>query len=110
MSTISLVYLIDCYTDVSCAAQQQTLNRTALTPLSQIIGPCLVGVSFMRNGLATVMIFCFAPWVNGVGFQNTFIMCACIAAASFATVIPMIVWGKSMRVKTAVKYRKAAMF
>ncbi|KAH7323642.1 serine/threonine kinase 16 [Rhexocercosporidium sp. MPI-PUGE-AT-0058] len=89
VSNLSLVYLYDSYLD--------------------ILGGTLVAVTVVRNGLATVIVFAFSPWVAGMGYRNTFILCAVLALIAMLTVIPMIIWGKTFRTKFADKYRRYAL-
>lgn len=67
-----------------------------------------MAVTVVRNGLATVIVFAFNPWVTGMGYRNTFILCAMLALVSMLTAIPMIIWGKTFRIKFADKYRHYA--
>ncbi|KAL4899581.1 hypothetical protein BDW74DRAFT_188977 [Aspergillus multicolor] len=85
----ALTYLADCY--------------------QEIVGDALVGVAFVRNGLATVFVFALTPWIEASGLINMFIAVACIATAMTLTIIPMILYGKSMRVWTAERYGRMAM-
>lgn len=62
----------------------------------------------MRNGLATAIVFAFNPWVAAMGYQDTFILCAVIGLIFNLLVIPMIIWGKSWRIKLAEKYYRFA--
>ncbi|RDW76843.1 uncharacterized protein DSM5745_06835 [Aspergillus mulundensis] len=84
----ALTYLADCY--------------------QEIIGDALVGVAFVRNGLATVFVFALTPWIEASGLINMFIAVACIATAMTLTIVPMIVYGKRMRAWTAERYGRMA--
>ncbi|PYH42370.1 MFS general substrate transporter [Aspergillus saccharolyticus JOP 1030-1] len=84
----SLAYLSDCYQD--------------------IVGDALVGVAFVRNGLSTVFVFALTPWIEATGLVNMFIAVACIATGTLLSLIPMIMYGKRMRVWTATRYRAMA--
>ncbi|TKA77610.1 hypothetical protein B0A55_03139 [Friedmanniomyces simplex] len=46
----SLTYLQDCY--------------------AEVIGDVLVSVTFVRNGLAAVIVFALTPWINSMGLYN----------------------------------------
>ncbi|KAL4814466.1 major facilitator superfamily domain-containing protein [Aspergillus spinulosporus] len=76
--------------------------------LARIIGDALVGVAFVRNGLATVFVFALTPWIEASGLVNMFIAVTCIATAMTLTILPMIVFGKRLRVWTEVRYRRMA--
>ena len=72
---------------------------------SQIVGDALVGVVFIRNGVAVAVLFGQSPWVDGMGIQNMFILTAVVG--SVILLIPMILlkWGKRARMATAAKYQ-----
>ncbi|KAL4971926.1 major facilitator superfamily domain-containing protein [Aspergillus desertorum] len=84
----ALTYLADCY--------------------QEIIGDALVGVAFVRNGLATIFVFALTPWIEAAGLLNMFIAVACIATAMTLMIIPMIVFGKRLRAWTEARYRRMA--
>ncbi|KAL6233070.1 hypothetical protein BDW75DRAFT_232294 [Aspergillus navahoensis] len=76
--------------------------------LARIVGDALVGVAFVRNGLATIFVFVLTPWIKTSGLINMFIAVACIATAMTLTMVPMIVFGKRLRAWTAARYRRMA--
>ncbi|KAL1981972.1 hypothetical protein VTN96DRAFT_1938 [Rasamsonia emersonii] len=84
MGNISLTYLTDSYRD--------------------LVGDALVSVAFVRNGLATVIVFALTPWIESVGLYNMFVSAACLATAILLLTVPMIVWGKRARCWTAGRY------
>ncbi|GAQ39300.1 sugar transporter [Aspergillus niger] len=87
-SGISLSYLMDCYQD--------------------IVGDTLVGVVFMRNVIAVIVLFTLTPWVNGMGMQNLHILIAVVAFFIYSIPIPLLIWGKRARIATASTYRRMA--
>ncbi|KAL3455723.1 major facilitator superfamily domain-containing protein [Aspergillus heterothallicus] len=74
----------------------------------EIIGDALIGVAFVRNGLATIFVFALTPWVDATGLTNMFIAVACVATAMMLSMIPMMVYGKRLRAWTAGRYREMA--
>ncbi|KAK4550296.1 hypothetical protein LTR36_003263 [Oleoguttula mirabilis] len=82
----SLTYLQDCY--------------------AEVIGDALVSVTFVRNALATMVVFALTPWINSMGLYNMFICAACLAWAMYSLTIPMLIWGRTWRVQTAARYRR----
>lgn len=62
----------------------------------------------MRNIISLIVLFVLTPWVNGIGLQNTHIICAVIAFVVYLLPIPLLVWGKAGRRATAKRYRKMA--
>jgi hypothetical protein len=82
---IALTFLQDSYTD--------------------ILPDALIGVAFLRNIMAMILVFVITPWFNGMGVYNAFILLGCISIVFSLSVIPMQIWGKSFRIKRADKYR-----
>ncbi|KAL4894705.1 major facilitator superfamily domain-containing protein [Aspergillus ambiguus] len=85
LADVSLSYLMDCYQDM--------------------VGDAFVAVTFIRNGLSMIFVFCLSPWIAATGLENMFIAVACIALAINSITIPMIIWGKKARRATAARYR-----
>ncbi|KAF4336859.1 HOL1 substrate-H+ antiporter [Fusarium beomiforme] len=69
-----------------------------------IIGPALTGVVFIRNVIATGLVFSASPWMEGMGVYNMFVVLSCISALVALTCIPMIIWGRKFRTRLAGKY------
>jgi hypothetical protein len=82
---IALTYLQDAYTE--------------------ILADALIGVAFVRNIMAMILVFVIQPWFAGMGVYNAFVLLGCISVAFSLTAIPMYIWGKKARVKCAGKYR-----
>ena len=53
---------------------------------------------------ATIIVFVFNPWVEGMGYRNTFILSASVALFVNSLYIPMIFWGKKFRTRSVEKY------
>lgn len=80
-----------------------------LKDCSQVIGDALVGVVFVRNMLSVVVLFSLTPWINGMGLQNLHILTAAVTFAVLLIPIPLLLWGKKIRMSTAARYRKMAL-
>ena len=67
---------------------------------------------FVRNALSALVAMTLTPWIAGVGFKNVFIMCAVLAFVFAALTIPMMIWGRRLRVWTGPRfeYMKARQF
>jgi hypothetical protein len=85
---IALTYLQDAYTE--------------------ILADALIGVAFVRNIMAMILVFAIQPWFNGMGVYNAFVLLGCISVAFSLTAVPMYIWGKTYRVKCAARYREFA--
>lgn len=82
---IALTYLPDAYTE--------------------ILPDSLIGVAFLRNILAAVLVFVVQPWFNRMGVYNAFVPLGCISVTFSLTAIPIYIWGKKFRTKCAAKHR-----
>lgn len=63
-----------------------------------------MAVTFVRNALATAVAMSLSNWIEGTGLSAVFVICAVVSAVIFLTTIPMMVWGKTFRVRTAKRY------
>ncbi|KAL5356095.1 major facilitator superfamily domain-containing protein [Aspergillus floccosus] len=88
IADVSLSYLMDCYEDV--------------------VGDAFVAVTFIRNGLSMIFVFCLSPWIAATGLENMFIAVACISFTINGITIPMMIWGKKARRAAAGRYRTLA--
>ncbi|KAJ5818113.1 hypothetical protein N7474_003704 [Penicillium riverlandense] len=71
---------------------------------SKIIGDGFVGVTFVRNLLATIFVFAIPAWEDGMGAYNMFVLLGCLAVLVVATYVPMLIWGKKWRRQYASRY------
>ncbi|KAH6952200.1 major facilitator superfamily domain-containing protein [Fusarium avenaceum] len=69
-----------------------------------IVGPALTGVVFIRNVIATGLVFAASPWMESMGVYDMFVVLSCISTAIALTCIPMVIWGRKFRVQLAGKY------
>jgi hypothetical protein len=74
--------------------------------VGQIIGDALVGVCFIRNAFSAIVAMTLTQWIAGVGLKNMFVMCTVIAFVLAALTIPMMIWGKKMRIWTSKRLEK----
>lgn len=70
----------------------------------KILGDTLVGISFVRNSIATALIFALPAWIDGMGVYDTFVLLSCLAVVIYSSVILFVIWGKKWRVRTASRY------
>ncbi|KAF1837912.1 MFS general substrate transporter [Decorospora gaudefroyi] len=88
-SGIALSYVTDCY--------------------QEILGDVLVGIVFMRNLFAVVVLFTLTPWIQGMGLQNVHVLLAMVCFAILLIPVPLLIWGKRARIATAKRYEQMAM-
>jgi hypothetical protein len=55
--------------------------------------------------MATALVFALAPWLDGMGIYNAFVLFGCLAVAFSLSAVPMLVWGKKWRGSCAERYR-----
>lgn len=110
VSSFSLTYIIDAYTDVSAETWKQFMDSTPGANIaSQIIADGMVGIVFVRNAFATIFIFALTPWITDVGIGNMVLTFSIICIVFLLTTIGFLLYGKRMRASTAEFYRKLAM-
>lgn len=63
-----------------------------------------MGITYVRNAIATAAAFAISPWLDGLGVQRMFISVGCLCFAILLLVIPMIVWGRAARQSSAEFY------
>ncbi|KAM5354660.1 hypothetical protein ACJ41O_001307 [Fusarium nematophilum] len=88
VSDVALVVLIDSYQAVT--------------------GEAFIGVAFIRNCFSIAISFALVPWMDAQGVRDM-----CIVMGVWATVmgflhVPLLLWGKRIREKTADRYQEMA--
>lgn len=74
----------------------------------QITGDAFTGISFLRNAISIGIPFTIQPWMMRSGLQNMFITCGFVSLAISGLTIPMIFYGKRIRMAWGEKYRHFA--
>lgn len=72
------------------------------------MGDALIAGALIRNSFATAMTFAINPWIEALGFHDTFTSVGCLSLAVALFFVPMIIWGKKMRVACAPRYARYA--
>ena len=105
-----LPWIIPCVGIAFFGFSLTALGDTSLTYLSdcyrEMLGDALVAVAFVRNLFATVIVFALAPWITNLGLHDMFTSVGCLAMALNLTTVPMILWGKTFRIKCAKRYQR----
>ena len=65
----------------------------------------MVGVTFTRNIIGTILVFALDPWIHAMGIQNVIVIITVLGTVVLAFVFVFIYWGKKMRVRSAGRYR-----
>ena len=89
VNDVSLAYVTDCYQD--------------------IVADALVGIVFSRDVFSVIVLFTITPWIEGMGVQNLHILTACLALIILSIPVPMLIWGKQLRVRTSGQYKRMAL-
>jgi MFS family permease len=71
-----------------------------------VIGPALIGIVFVRNGMATVMTFVIPIWMDSMGVYNMFLLLGILTALVMVTSVPLLIWGKRWRIRLGDRYRE----
>ncbi|GJN66094.1 hypothetical protein PLICBS_000110 [Purpureocillium lilacinum] len=73
---------------------------------SVITGEAFVAVAFIRNVVSMAVFFAINPWIEAQGLQNMFIVMGILAIVIGFAHVPVIIWGKRGRERTASRYLK----
>ena len=71
-----------------------------------MVGEAFTGITFVRNSVAVVIPFAIDPWMQAMTLTNMFVICAVVSFLISLLFVPLLIWGKRMRVATAAKYYK----
>ncbi|KAI1537139.1 ProP Permease of the major facilitator superfamily [Pyrenophora tritici-repentis] len=88
-SGVALSYTTDCY--------------------QEILGDVMIGVTFVRNVFSVVILFALTPWIKRNGIQNVCLITAGVCFVVLLFPVPLLIWGKRIRIATAQKYRHMAL-
>ena len=69
----------------------------------------MIGITFVRNVFSVIILFVLTPWTKAMGIQNVAIITAAFCFLILLIPIPLILWGKKMRVATAKRYERMAL-
>jgi hypothetical protein len=69
----------------------------------------LVAIVFVRNVVSVLALFVLTPWVEAMGVQDVHIITACICFVVLLLPIPLLIWGKKIRLATAKRYKRMAL-
>ncbi|KAK7424325.1 hypothetical protein QQX98_000593 [Neonectria punicea] len=73
-----------------------------------VTGEAFIGVAFIRNCFSIAISFALVPWMDAQGLRNMSIVMGIWATAMAFTHVPLLIWGKRIREKTADSYRAMA--
>ncbi|KAL3291300.1 major facilitator superfamily transporter [Colletotrichum asianum] len=65
-----------------------------------------VFITFIRNAATIGVPFAVVPWLNSMSLTNISIICGCVATSICFLFIPLLIWGRGIRVPLHVRYDK----
>lgn len=71
-----------------------------------LVAEAFIAVSFFRNAISAAVPFALVPWWTSMGLTNMFVVAGAISLAIGLTYVPMIIWGKRIRIALASQYWK----
>ncbi|KAM6529264.1 hypothetical protein FALCPG4_007411 [Fusarium falciforme] len=71
-----------------------------------VTGEAFIGVAFIRNCFSIAISFATVPWLDAQGLQNMCIVMGVLATVTGFLHIPLLMWGKKIRERTAGSYEK----
>jgi type IV secretory pathway TrbD component len=98
LGDIAITYTMDCYKEVGSTQPDFTMPISRTLTYTQVIGDAFAAVCFIRNAFATVIAMTLTNWINGVGLDAVFATSAALSFCFAATTLPMLIWGKKMRI------------
>ncbi len=70
----------------------------------ELQGSTMSSLNIMRCTMAFGFGYAVNPWLEATGTKNTFVTWCVMSFALFATFVPMIFWGKKLRVRSTHAY------
>ncbi|KAF5010074.1 hypothetical protein FDECE_3740 [Fusarium decemcellulare] len=70
----------------------------------ELTAEAFIGIAFFRNAVSVAVPFALVPWMSSMGLTNMYILSGCIAFGIGSLFVPMIIWGKKIRVALAPRY------
>lgn len=85
--------------------------RIAILPLeandiSQLVSHTFVAITFFRCAISIIGPFTFTPWLDKMGVTNMFIVCGAVNLFVNSLGIPLVIWGKRIRILLMPTYDK----
>lgn len=103
LGDVALCVLIDSYQAVSV---HYLLIPCVSADSLLVTGEAFIGVAFIRNCFSIAISFATVPWLDAQGLQNMCIVMGVLATVTGFLHIPLLMWGKKIRERTAGSYEK----
>ncbi|KAI6795222.1 hypothetical protein KC350_g17063 [Hortaea werneckii] len=98
-----LVFSQGCLAVVSALSVAGALGY-AISSYPELSGDMVTTCILIRNTLSFAINYGITPWVNNMGYRDTFIMAGCIAFAWNASFAVFIQYGRKLRESSAKRY------
>lgn len=76
----------------------------AISSYRELSGGMVVTCVLIRNTLSFAINYAIDPWLDAMGYRNTYISVAVIGFVWNASLFPMVKWGRKLREATATRY------
>jgi hypothetical protein len=73
---------------------------------SQVTGEAFIGITLIRNCVSIAIFFALVPWMDAQNLQNMSIVMGVWETVVAFLHIPLVVYGKRLRERTAATYLK----
>ncbi|OAG11203.1 major facilitator superfamily transporter [Paraphaeosphaeria sporulosa] len=71
-----------------------------------LVAESFIVVAFFRNAISMAVPFAMVPWWLSMGLSNMFITIGCLSLFIGLFYVPLLIWGKEIRIKLAPRYEK----
>ncbi|KAI1336065.1 major facilitator superfamily transporter [Xylariaceae sp. FL0016] len=78
----------------------------AINSYPELSGNHVITCVLIRNTLSFAINYAITPWLNAMGYRNTYIICAAIGFVWNASLLVMVKVGRKFREQSAVKYKR----
>ncbi|OCF54589.1 hypothetical protein L486_07721 [Kwoniella mangroviensis CBS 10435] len=83
-----------------------TAINYAIDSYKDLSSEVILAVVLVRNSMGFAIGYGITPWLDSMGYQNTFITAAMIGLAAYVSFLPVVRWGKSWRKASRELYWK----
>ena len=72
----------------------------------KLVAEAFIVVAFFRNALSMAIPFAMVPWWTSMGLSNMFITVGCLSLFIGLLYVPLLIWGKQIRIKMGPRYEE----
>ncbi|KAI1874387.1 hypothetical protein JX265_004595 [Neoarthrinium moseri] len=71
---------------------------------TKLTAEAFVGVAFLRNAVSIGIPSAMVPWWTAMGLSNMYIVCGFVSLAIGLLYVPLVIWGKKIRIALTPRY------